>query len=62
MIPDVVTTLKFGKFTLQILAYRKLTKAEKEASVSMYLQSRRSKTFPKEGSAKLITAFGMFDR
>jgi len=59
--PNVATKLKFGEFTFQVLAYRKLTKTEIDLSVAKYLQDRHIKAFPKKGSATLITSFGAFD-
>jgi len=57
--PNVVTSLKYDEFTLEILAYRKPTKAEINLSVSIYLQQKRRKTFPKKGNVKLITTIGL---
>lgn len=57
-LPPVISTVKSGKFTLKIYAYRKLQKAELLQAVQIYLQQKHLKTLPSSGTDKLITTFG----
>lgn len=60
-LPNVVTKVRNESFTLSIFAYRKLTKAEIDLSITTYLRQNGNKTLPKEGKGKLITTIGAFD-
>lgn len=56
--PHITTDVKIGEFTLHCVAYRKLTKSELKQCAYKWLQQNHRRTFPKKGSAKIITIFG----
>lgn len=58
MTPNVKTTVRIGDFTLDIYAYRTITKAEAQLALGMWLKSSKRKKVPKTGSGKVITIFG----
>lgn len=59
--PNVKTSVKIGDFTLDIYAYRAVTKTEARLALGMWLKSARRKKVPKSGSGKVITIFGFDD-
>ena len=50
--------MRIGDFTLDIYAYRTITKAEAQLALGMWLKSSKRKKVPKTGSGKVITIFG----
>ncbi len=56
--PDVVTPIQIGDFTLYAYAYRKLTKSEQRFALKQYLRKFKLKSVPKSGSGKVITIIG----
>lgn len=58
MAPNVKTTVQIGDFTLDVYAYRTITKAEAQLALGRWLKSSKRKKVPKTGSGKVITIFG----
>lgn len=56
--PTVKNEVRQGGFTLNILAYRKLTREECMYVAAEWLRQNRKKSFPKTGSATAVTTFG----
>lgn|GEM_PF-2735383 len=56
--PSVLTRLKIGGFTLNVYAYRVLTKQESMRAVALYMQQKHIKALPSHGSASLFMQFG----
>ena len=57
-LPPVKTAVKIGNFTLDVYAYRRLTKAECRLAVDMYKSQKRIGKLPASGSAICVTQFG----
>lgn len=57
-LPSVVNTIKAGKFTLKVYAYRKLKEKELLQAVKIYLKQNHIKKLPTSGTASLITTIG----
>lgn len=57
---DVLTKIRIKntKFDLYVYAYRKLTKSEMKIAANLWLDSAKLKSFPMEGSGKIIANFG----
>lgn len=56
--PKIITTVKIGKCTFEIYAYKKLNKAEIKLSLKQWLFHTRRKTLPKSGHYKIISILG----
>lgn len=56
--PNVVTEIHIGNFTLYAYAYRILTRKEALIARDLWLSQSKLKSFPKSGSGKVITNFG----
>ncbi len=56
--PSIVTDAKIGKFILHCVAFRKLSRSELEQCAREWLIQNHRRTFPKTGSAKIITIYG----
>lgn len=56
--PQVRNVVVSGKFTLNIYAYRKLTRNELLIAVAYYKREKHLKKLPATGSAKYITLIG----
>lgn len=56
--PQVNNIVVSGKFTLNIYAYRSLTRNELLMAVAMYKREKHIKKLPASGSAKFVTLIG----
>lgn len=56
--PSVKTVVKVGNFTLNVYAYRLLTKTESKLALKMYMKKRHLNRLPASGSAEIVTLFG----
>lgn len=56
--PSVKTSIKVGNFTLNVFAYRHLTKAECRIVVSKYKADNHIKKLPSSGSVNYFTIIG----
>lgn len=56
--PTISTTLKVGKFTFTVLAYRTLTKEELMLALSLYMRQKHLRSVPKSGAVTFYTTFG----
>ncbi len=56
--PNVITDVKIGDFILHCVAYRKLTPSELKQCAHEWLVQNHRRSFPKNGSAKIITIYG----
>ena len=56
--PQVKNIVVSGKFTLNIYAYRRLTRNELLMAVAMYKREKHIKKLPASGSAKYVTLIG----
>lgn len=56
--PNVITEIRIGNFTLYAYAYRTLKRNECLLAKAMWLKQHNKKSIPKSGSGKIITIFG----
>lgn len=59
--PDVVTPIKIGQFTLYVYAYRKLYPYEYKEMVWAYLTQKKLRQVPKSGYDKFTTSIGFYE-
>ncbi len=59
--PSVVSDVKIGNFTLYVYAYRKITPTEAKESARTFLKKSKFKKFPKNGSGKIVTTYGLLE-
>lgn len=57
--PNVKTVVHVGKLTVEILAYRHLTKDECAAAIRNYLLKTRRKSLPTKGLIQIVTIIGI---
>ena len=58
-LPNVVTTIRVGDFTLRAYGYRTLSKAECRLAVDLYLQTCKLSKLPARGRGVVYTTFGI---
>lgn len=64
MNPNVVTTVTIpnSEFVLHVYSFRKVRPDEIRMAASMWLKQNKRRTFPKNGSGKVITILGFDDQ
>lgn len=55
---DVLTQIRIGGFTINVYAYRVLTRSECLFAKQKCLEQLKRKSFPKNGSVKMYFNFG----
>ncbi len=57
--PNVKTTVRVGKLTIEIFAYRLLTQNECKTAIAQYLKQTRQKILPTSGILQIHSIIGI---